>query len=55
VKEVLSKPELLLHEVTKQKEAELDKAADTNLDHEIKKLERKLKNYKSQERKLMNV
>jgi site-specific DNA recombinase len=55
VKEVLSNPELILHEVKEQKEAELDRLSTTNLDHEIKKLERKLKNYKGQERRLMSV
>ncbi|MFC1864754.1 recombinase family protein [Chloroflexota bacterium] len=55
VKQVLSNPELLLAEVSKQTKSEQDKLSNVNLDHEIKKLTRKLKNYKGQERRLMNV
>lgn len=55
VKQVLSNPELLLAEVSKQTESEQDKLSNGNLDHEIKKLTRKLKNYKGRERRLMSV
>jgi len=55
VQSVLAYPELLLAEVRKQTEAEQSQVADGTLDQEIKALNRKLKQYTGQERRLMQV
>jgi len=55
VKNVLSEPELLLSEVQKQTDAEQTRAANGNLNKEIKRFKRKLKSYAGQERRLINL
>jgi site-specific DNA recombinase len=55
VKSVLSKPELLLAEVSKHTEVEQTQVSTGTLEHEIKALTRKMKGYAGQERRLMNV
>jgi site-specific DNA recombinase len=55
VKSVLSHPELLLAEIRKQNEAEQAQASSGTIDQEIKVLNRKLKQYSGQERRLMQA
>lgn len=55
VKSVLEHPEVLLAEVKKQLDSERDKAASGNIEQEIKDLNRKLKKYDSQERRIMKA
>ena len=55
VKSVLANPELLLNEVRKQTEAEQQEVSTGTLEQEIKALNRKIKGYDGQERRLMSV
>jgi site-specific DNA recombinase len=55
VKGVLSKPEVLLAETRQQIESEKEQIENGALDQEIKLLNRKLKQYDGQERRLMDV
>ncbi len=55
VKSVLSKPEVLLTEVRKQNEAEQSQLSNGTLGQEIKALNRKLKQYAGQERRMMQA
>jgi site-specific DNA recombinase len=55
VKSVLSNPEVLLKEVGKQTVAEQTKVSSGNIEQEIRSLNRKLKGYEGQERRLMNA
>ncbi len=55
VKSVLRNPELLLAEIRKQTEAEQAKVSDGMVDQEIKAVNRKLKQYAGQERRLMQA
>jgi site-specific DNA recombinase len=55
VKSVLSNPEILLYEMGKQIESESDKASYAMIDSEIKELNRKLKKYPAQERRIMQA
>jgi len=55
VKSVLCYPELLLAEISKQAEAEQAWVSDSTIDQEIKALNRKLKQYAGQERRLMQA
>ena len=55
VKSVLSNPEVLLSEVSKQTEAAQVQVSTGTLEQEIKSLSRKMKGYAGQERRLMNV
>lgn len=55
VKSVLSKPEVLLSELRKQTEAEQEQVSSGTIDQEIKALNRKLKQYAGQERRLMQA
>ena len=55
VKSVLAHPELLLNEVRKQTDAEHQQVSSGTLDQEIKALNRKIKGYEGQERRLMSV
>jgi site-specific DNA recombinase len=55
VKSVLCYPELLLAEVGRQTEAEESKMSDGVIEQEIKALNRKLKQYAGQERRLMQA
>jgi site-specific DNA recombinase len=55
VKRVLRYPELLLAEIRQQTEAEKSQLSDGTLEHEIKALSRKLKQYTGQERRLMQA
>jgi len=55
VKSVLCYPELLLAEIGKQTEAEQTKVSDGTIDQEIKALNRKLKQYVGQERRLIQA
>ncbi len=55
VKSVLSNPEVLLTEVSKQTEAEQAQVSTGNIEQEIRSLARKMKGYPGQERRLMNV
>ncbi len=55
VKGVLSNPEILLAEVSRQTEIEQDQASSGNIEQEIRSLTRKMKGYAGQERRLMNV
>ena len=55
VKSVLSKPEILLGELSKQTEAEKSQVSAGNIEQEIRSLTRKMKGYAGQERRLMNV
>ena len=55
VKSVLAHPELLLNEVRKQTDAEHQQVSAGTLDQEIKALNRKIKGYEGQERRLMSV
>jgi len=55
VKSVLCYPELLLAEISKQTEAEQAWVSDSTIDQEIKALNRKLRQYAGQERRLMTA
>lgn len=55
VKSVLSNPEVLLEEVSRQTEAEQDQVSTGNIEQEMRSLTRKMKGYTGQERRLMNV
>jgi len=55
VKSVLSNPEILLAELSKQTEAEQAQVSAGTLEQEIRALTRKMKGYVGQERRLMNV
>jgi site-specific DNA recombinase len=55
VRSVLAYPELLLAEIRKQTETEQSQVEDGTLDKEIKELNRKLKKYPGQERRLMKA
>ena len=55
VKSVLSNPEILLAGIQKQTEAEQTQISDGTIDDEIKTLNRKLKQYAGQERRLMQA
>jgi len=55
VKSVLSNPEVLLAEVSKQTEAEQAQVSTGNIEQEIMSLTRKMKGYTGQERRLLNV
>ncbi|HEY40306.1 MAG TPA: recombinase family protein [Dehalococcoidia bacterium] len=55
VKSVLSNPQVLLAEVSKQTEEEKAQASAGYLEKEIKSLTRKIKGYAGQERRLMSV
>ena len=55
VRSVLANPELLLNEVRKQTEGEQQQVSAGTLDQEIKELNRKIKGYDGQERRLMSV
>ena len=55
VKSVLCHPELLLAEIGKQNEVEEDRVSDGTIDQEIKAINRKLKQYAGQERRLMQA
>ena len=55
VKSVLANPEILLGNVRTSIESEKETVAQGTLDHEIKVLTRKLKQYSGQERRLMQV
>jgi len=55
VKGVLSNPEILLAEMSKQTEAEQSQVSTGTIEHEIRSLNRKMKGYAGQERRLMNV
>ena len=55
VKSVLCYPEVLLAEIGKQTEAEQTKVSDGMIDQEIKALNRKLKQYAGQERRLIQA
>jgi site-specific DNA recombinase len=55
VKSVLCYPELLLAEISKQIEAEQSQVSDGMIDEEIKALNRKLKQYIGQERRLIQA
>jgi site-specific DNA recombinase len=54
VKSVLANPELLLNEIRKQTEVEQLQVSAGTLDQEIKTLNRKIKGYEGQERRLFN-
>jgi site-specific DNA recombinase len=55
VKGVMRKPEVLFTETSKQMEDEKEQLAQGNLEQEIRNLNRKLKGYAGQERRLMNA
>jgi len=55
VKSVLSNPEVLLAEVSKQNEAEQAQVSTGNIEQEIRAVTRKIKGYAGQERRLMNA
>lgn len=55
VKNVLSKPELLIAEIGKRVDAEQSQISSGTLEQEIRDLTRKMKGYAGQERRLMNV
>jgi len=55
VKNVLCYPELLLAEISKQTEVEQAWVSDSTIEQEIKALNRKLKQYPGQERRLMQA
>ena len=55
VKSVLANPEILLNEIRKQTEVEQLQVSAGTLDQEIKTLNRKIKGYEGQERRLMSV
>jgi site-specific DNA recombinase len=55
VKSVLEKPDLLLTEVRNQTEVENQQISNGTLEQEIKTLNRKIKGYDGQERRLMSV
>lgn len=55
VKSVLRYPELLMAEIRNQTEAEQSQVSDGTIDQEIKALNRKLKQYAGQERRLMQA
>jgi len=55
VKSVLSTPEVLLAEIRKQTEAEQAQLSTGTMEQEIRDLNRRMKGYAGQERRLMNV
>jgi site-specific DNA recombinase len=55
VKDVLGNPEVLLSEIRKQTEADEAELARGSIDQEVKALNRKLKQYAGQERRLMQA
>jgi len=55
VKSVLRYPELLLAEIRKQTEVEQAEVSDGRIEQEIKAINRKLKQYAGQERRLMQA
>ncbi len=52
VKEVLSNPDILLSEISEQTESKKAKISDGSIDQEIRELNRRLKKYPAQERRL---